>query len=153
MTQQLLKMAVLCALLVPVGAGCATTEEGEYRGKVTLVEDEQAPEDPFLIKRADLEAALDAGPSWFIQQVAVEAVVVGGRFRGFMLMSAFPNSYGDTPSWLPIQPGDIVQRVNGHRIERPDQFMKVWNDLATREELTVRVVRRNKPLLITWRIQ
>lgn len=120
------------------------------RGKVTLVEPE-APADPYVIERDTLREVLARGPAWFIQQIAVEPVLAGGRFQGFMLLALFDRDPADESPGL--RPGDIVQRVNGMPVERPDQFMKVWDSLADADHLSIRIVRDRQPLLITWAIR
>lgn len=127
--------------------GCAHSSPERSGGRITLV-DSQAEEDAFVIERQSLARALELGPAWFIRQLSVRPVVTGDdRFYGFQLMSLFPNRQSEAP--LAIQPGDIVQRVNGQSIERPDQFMAVWASLATASHLSIQLVRDRQPLLVT----
>ena len=112
--------------------------------------DEDDPAAPFVIKRSQVDDALARGPSWFIRQVRVQPVLLGESFYGFQLRAIFP----DYPEFTEdaIRTGDIVQRVNGMPIERPDQFMAAWESLARSDHLSVRVVRDGKALLVTWLI-
>jgi type II secretory pathway component PulC len=141
-------MRIPCLLAVWISlsvSGCAT---GAPSGRVTLVEPDPVPE--FVIRRAALEEVLEKGPSWFIQQVGVQPVTYQGQFFGFMLVRLFE----DDPRFedVAIQPGDIVQRVNGVPIERPEQFMAVWGGLASSDRLSVQIVRGREPLVVTWLI-
>ncbi len=143
-----LVLALLLAAVVALAA-CGTSSDA-HRGRVRLVEAEATPDD-FVIPRASLERALARGPSWFVQQVAVKPIVAGGAFYGYMLLALFP----DAPDYEDrvLKPGDIVQRVNGSPIERPDQFMKVWESLRDASHLSVHIVRDRQPLLVTWAIR
>jgi hypothetical protein len=45
-----------------------------------------------------------------------------------------------------------VVRINGGAIERPNQFMKVWEQLPDRQELVVDMVRGGQPLTLRYPI-
>jgi general secretion pathway protein C len=138
--------AAAVAALVLVA--CATADPpARPRGKITLVEADADPADLYVIDRARFDKALSRGPGWLMQQVPVRPVVVDGRFGGFQILSLF-----DGEGEHALKPGDIVQRVNGRSIERPDQFFEVWKTLPGAETLTVQIVRNRQPLLVTWTI-
>lgn len=138
-------------LLLLLLSACATTRDPPRTGGVITFIDEDDPASPFVIKRSALDDALERGPSWFIRQVRVQPVLLGESFYGFRLRAIFP----DYPEFAEdaIRAGDIVQRVNGMPIERPDQFMTAWESLAEASHLSVRVVRDGKALLVTWLIE
>ena len=76
------------------------------------------------------------GAQQFIAQVRVKATFRRGKFFGWrMLEYRGPG---------PIKPGDVVMDVIGMPIERPDQFMKVWEKLPTIQVLTVKLLRQDK---------
>ena len=90
---------------------------------------------PGQIQRAQLEATLAEGPGRFLQGVVTEPHRVDGRFVGFRLMSFFP---GDPRfAGVDLRRGDVIQRVNGTFIERPEQLVEVWEALGSAEELVI----------------
>ena len=116
-----------------------------------MVED-SPPSERFVIERATIESALEQGAGAFIRQLSLRPVATAdGLFYGFQLLSVFPDR--DPSADLPIRAGDIVQQVNGRSIERPEQFMAVWQSLATASHLSIRIVRDHKPFLVTWAIR
>lgn len=147
LTPRLATLLVALVLGGLVGSACGSVAGDEKRGKITLIEPEDDP-DRFVIPRDTYEDHVARGPSWFIQQVRVEPVVVGRSFRGFMLTRIFGEQKAHG-----LAAGDIVQAVNGRSIERPGQFMRVWKELKGAQQLTVRIVRRNQPLNVTWVIR
>ena len=130
---------------------CGHQASSRSGGKVTLVD--KAPlDDAFVIKRRTIEHALELGPAWFIRQLSVRPVVTRDeRFFGFQVMSLFPGRQDGLE--LPVKPGDIIQRVNGQSIERPDQFMAVWESLGNASHLSIQLVRGEQSLLVTWVIE
>lgn len=145
---------VVTAVVVTVWAAvvapaCGSSSAGG--GKVTLIEEEAPEPDDFVIARATYNRVIELGPSWFIQQVRLQPHLVGGRFRGFMLLALFPE-YPEFESSV-LHAGDIIQKVNGMSVERPGQFMEVWKTLPARDQLTLRVLRENRPIKLTWVIR
>ncbi|MEM9192913.1 MAG: hypothetical protein AAGF12_27305 [Myxococcota bacterium] len=102
---------------------------------------EPAPEPPpelvrqGEIGRSDLTVVLDAGLGRFLQGVETEPHVDGGRFVGFRVLSFYP----EEPRFegLDLEPGDVIRRVNGQSIERPEQALRVWNGLRVASELLI----------------
>jgi hypothetical protein len=134
-----------------LGLGCAHDAAVRSGGAVTLV-DEAPEDDQFVIPRSTVEHALELGPAWFVRQLSVRPIVTRDeRFFGFQLMALFPGR--EDISQLPIRTGDIIQRVNGQSIERPEQFMSIWHSLATASHVSVQLMRGNQSLLVTWVIQ
>lgn len=143
------RLLVASILAAAVVAGCASTEAPRKgRGKITLVEADAPERDLYVIARDRFEKALTRGPGWLMQQVPVRPVVVDRRFQGFQILQLF-----DGEQEYALRPGDIVQRVNGRAIERPDQFFAIWKSLPGSETLTVQIVRDRQPLLVTWAIR
>ena len=142
---------ILLILSVFVCVGCSSSSKVKRTGgKVTLV-DSKPKADPFLIDRGQLLELLAQGPARFMQRVSVRPVVYDGVFYGFQLLSLFPQREARVP--LPIRVGDIVQMINGMSVERPDQFMTIWSNLAQARQLSIRLVRDGEPLLVTWAIR
>jgi hypothetical protein len=135
-------------------AGCASgpgslKDLSESRGKVTLEEPRTKPGD-FLIERKVYDKMLDRGPSYFVRQIKVKAVVINDEFIGFRLLELFPfEPYFKEGE---IRRGDIVQQVNGLPIGRPEQFMAAWTGLKSRSQLEIQLIRNGRRLLVTWNI-
>ncbi|MFO0697317.1 MAG: PDZ domain-containing protein [Polyangiales bacterium] len=91
------------------------------------------------IARADLVPVLDAGLGRFLQGVSTEASLADGRFVGFRIVSLYPND----PRFrgVDLRPGDVVTRINGTSIERPEGAFQVWNGLRVSSELMIEYLR------------
>jgi len=99
---------------------------------------------PGGIARLQLKSYVRQGPHRFIQQVRVRPTFRGGRFFGWRIQS-----YGGPG---PVKTGDVVTRVNGKSLERPEQFMKVWENLVAEPELVVELVRSGQPVTLRYPI-
>ena len=100
------------------------------------------------LARHELDAVLRAGPQAFIRGVDVRPALVRGRFRGWILVSFQPND----PRYhgVDLRPSDVVTRVNGLPIERPEQFMKVWEGLRSMRVLVVDYLRAGRPRQLSY---
>jgi len=98
---------------------------------------------PQVLRRAPLRRLLDAGLGRWLQGVAGDRVLAKRRFQGWMIKSLHP---GD-PCYeaVDLQSGDIVQKVNGKSIERPEQAFDVAESLRSAPALTVDYLRDGKP--------
>lgn len=87
------------------------------------------------IPRHEVAAVLDAGPAAFLGHIRVRPSFEDRRFCGWEIVSFWP----DDPrfSRVDLLPGDVVVRVNGKPIERPEQFQDVWESLRFASELVV----------------
>ena len=112
---------------------------------------ERAPSTtPGAIPRAELAKVLDASPGYFLQHVQTEPRFAHGRFAGWRVVSFFP---GDARfAGIDLQAGDVVTRINGKPIEKPEQFMTVWTELRTSKELVVDVERAGAARKLRWTI-
>lgn len=97
-----------------------------------------------VVTRAELETHLRDGAQSFIQKVRVRPAFRGGRFLGWRVLAY------EGPG--PIRIGDVVMRVNGEELERPDQFMKAWNGLRGRSDLVVEMIRAGKRVALRFPI-
>ena len=103
-----------------------------------------------VIARRELLAVLDGQPGRFLQRVTPEAQFVKGRFYGWRLQSFFP---GDTRfQATDVHAGDIVLRVNGSSMERPEQLIEVWQALRRAKELVVEIDRKGTGKRLRWAI-
>jgi hypothetical protein len=96
------------------------------------------------ISRQVLRRVIGLGAQQFIRLIRVRASFRSGRFFGWRVIAY--NGPG------PIRPGDIVRKVNGRPIERPDQFMAVWNTMGKVSELVVALHRSGKPTTLRYPI-
>lgn len=97
---------------------------------------------PGTIPRTQLVTTLDGGLGRFLGTVRVAAVLERGSFVGFRIVS-FRDPQG-IYAGVDLTPGDVVLRVNGSPIERPEQALAVWNGLRVTSELCVEYVRNGE---------
>jgi len=128
------------ALAFALGCGGASADPEPTTPPPAEAEAEAVPtyEPPVTsgtILRAELMPVLDAGLGRFLQGVVTEPELQGGDFVGFEIVSLYP----DDPRFasLDLQPGDVVTRVNGQSIERPEHAIAVWSSLRVASQLLV----------------
>ena len=63
-------------------------------------------------------------------------------------LGAMPESVREALAAHALEPGDVVFRINHRQIERPQQFMAVWQALPGRKAVVVEVLRRGRPKVI-----
>jgi type II secretory pathway component PulC len=97
-----------------------------------------------------LVAAIDAGLGRWLKGVDVEPARQAGRFRGWIVRRVHP----DDPCYKSVDlvPGDLVLRVNGRAIERPEQANEVFSGLRTARTLTVDYLRDDRPRTLRFAI-
>lgn len=103
------------------------------------------PETPVSEKsvdRAKLVAVIDAGLGRFLRGVETKPYFIQGRFAGFEIISMY--SEDERFKVIDPKPGDVVLRVNGKRIERPEQAIAVWESLRVASELRIAFLRDHK---------
>lgn len=100
---------------------------------------------PGHIARMALEDALVQGPPWILRRVAVEEVIRGGNFIGWKIVG-LPAEWGE----VQVKVGDVVTRVNGQPIEKPDDLFAAWKGLATAKEIKIAVERDGKETEIVF---
>jgi type II secretory pathway component PulC len=159
---QVMRTTLLFALLA---AGCATHgSDGRSLDEKTELEHAKAtqpapPDDPAIrkttgtpgvIPRAELDQVLSASPGAFLQHVDSEPKFQAGKFAGWKLVTFFP---GDGRfAGVDLHAGDVVKRVNGNTVERPEQLMQVWQELKSSKELVVDIERDGRPRTLRWTI-
>lgn len=121
-------------------AGCAASQpawEDDFgdsasspTGGAPAAEKPRSP--PGRFARAEVDEVLLQGPVWILRRVVPEEVVRDGAFVGWRL-AAIPEEWRH----LAIKPGDVVTRVNGASIERPNDLWAAWVGLASAKELRV----------------
>lgn len=80
------------------------------------------------LSRQEVVETVDAGLGTFLQQIEVEAVIDEGIFHGFRIVR-----FREPSRWsgVGLMPGDVILRINGAAIERPDQAHQVFGSLKT----------------------
>lgn len=95
------------------------------------------------ISRAELSRQIEAGLGRWLQRVEGDRAISKGRFQGWVIKSLHPQD----PCYakLSLRPGDIVTKVNGKGLEKPEQAFEVMKDLKTSTSLVVDYLRDGKP--------
>lgn len=83
---------------------------------------------PGVLRRQAVTSTVDAGLGRWLQGIAVAPARQGSRFAGWKVV-ALPDDgcYQN----LDLRPGDVVTRVNGSTLERPDDAQAVFQSLRT----------------------
>jgi general secretion pathway protein C len=102
---------------------------------------------PGPLTRAEVEALLARGLGTFLARIEVSPVLDGNRFVGFRLDRA-----EDLAEWnasgADIRLGDVILRVNGIRIERPEQALWAFERLRIAPAIEIDLVRNGTPRTI-----
>lgn len=93
------------------------------------------------IPRAELTLVLDGGLGRFLGRVETEPAREAGQFVGFRIVSLEGTLASDGASGDGLRPGDVVLRVNGQIIERPEQALTVWEGLRVASTLAIEYLR------------
>ena len=154
----------LAVLWIVMAAGCASQRHGPVAAaspEASTVKPAPQPaskpaSQPVrrgVITRAELQAFLGQGMQYVAANVAVERYPRSRKkpFRGWRILQFFPLD----PRFLnvDIRPGDVVLRVNGHTLERPDQLDVVWRSLPKAKEIVVERLRNGEPRVLRWIIE
>lgn len=92
------------------------------------------------LKRTDVKLAIDKGLGVLLQNIMVEdyPAMKEGRFYGFRLKAL-------NPDWtVDLKPGDVIVRVNGQIIERPEHADAALRSLEKAPALKIDYEREGK---------
>jgi S1-C subfamily serine protease len=106
---------------------------------------------PGVLKRSAVLRVVDAGIGrWLSDGVEVERRIAKSRFQGWEIRRL----YSGDPCYaaVDLRPGDVVSRVNGKPIEKPEQAFEVLTSLRTAPELVVDFLRDGQPQKLTLQI-
>lgn len=138
---------VLVAIVAgALGSSACAGGARQAESPLISVEQERAraerPPEPKRLERAEVDRAVAAGLGRFLQHVSVEASVENGVFRGFRILELRPPG-----AWVGVdlRAGDVVTRVNGQPIERPEQAYAVFVGLKQADRVVVSYVREGQP--------
>ncbi len=132
-------------------AGSETSPSSSSRAPdehVADARDSLVPRTPGPLTRAEVETALTRGLGVFLARVDVSPAMTNGRFVGFRLERA-----DDIDDWhsagADIRIGDVILRVNGIRIERPEQALWAFERLRIARAIDVDLIRNGAPRTIS----
>lgn len=97
------------------------------------------------VHRDELDRVLAEGPAKVLAMVQTDSYKEHERFLGFRIV-AFRI---DAKQVLGLREGDVVTRVNGLFIERPEQYFQVFEKLKTATEISFRIIRNGEPMVLT----
>lgn len=101
------------------------------------------------LKRSTVRATIQQGLGMFLQRVSVEdrPVFLGGKFHGYRIAAL----KGDLAA-TELKAGDVVTRVNGLPIERPEQALEAFRSLEISSELRIDYERDGEPRALRYAI-
>lgn len=140
-----------CALLILFGivAGCGGAAT-PARGPMSLAAGETtaatrvraAPAPSSRIARSTLRRVLKSGLGAFLENVVVDGpVFLNGKFHGFRIGAL----KGKDWQGVDLKAGDVVTRVNGFTVERPETAFEAFQSLEVASELSVDFERDGEP--------
>ncbi len=103
------------------------------------------------LHRADVHRVVAKGLGAFLTRVSLDdepATTPDGKFVGFRIAALQGNSW----KGVDLKPGDVVTKVNGFPIERPEQALEVFQSLDVASELRVGVERDGVPRELRYAI-
>jgi S1-C subfamily serine protease len=105
---------------------------------------------PGVLRRTDLVRLIDAGLPLWLQGVQGDRVLANHRFQGWVIKTM----YAGDPCYqvIDLRSGDIVQKINGKSIEKPEQAFDVAQSLRTAPTLVVDYLRDGKVQRMTLSI-
>jgi S1-C subfamily serine protease len=106
---------------------------------------------PGVLKRSAVVRVVEAGIGrWLAGGAEVERKIAKSRFQGWEIRRL----YSGDPCYatVDLRPHDVVIRVNGKPIEKPEQAFDVLSSLRTAPELVVDFLRDGQPQTLTLQI-
>lgn len=136
--------AATASFVLAQGCGGARATAPVPAGPTPIHLETAAPplDDPGRISRSRLLGVLEGGFGRFLQGIETEPAVEDGRFVGFRIKRFAPRWLPGEPAWnRPLRTADVVTRVNGLPIERPEQAFRVFETLRDAGELVLEIER------------
>jgi S1-C subfamily serine protease len=101
------------------------------------------------LRRADVNAVLDAGFARFLQTLDVEPNLDSGRFRGWTIVELRSEQlFGG----VDLKTGDVVTSVNGMPIERETEAWDAFESLRGADQIVVAYARAGATKQLSYRI-
>jgi hypothetical protein len=105
---------------------------------------------PYLgvLDREGLDAVIDQGLGRVLGRLKVSPVLQRGQFQGFRVT-------GVDVAWKAagIAVDDVILRLNGQPIERPEQAQAAFESLRVASEISLDLLREGKPKKLRYRIE
>jgi hypothetical protein len=102
------------------------------------------------IFRDELERATDGGnAAYLLQALSPEVHLEKGRFAGWQIGSLF----GSDPTLCTeclLKVGDIVEKVNGHTLERPEDLSNLLASIGSVHELCAQIRRKDERIVLAY---
>ena len=101
-----------------------------------------------VIDRAGLVAIVDRGLGHVLARFKLSGVTAQGKFQGFRVDAI-------DPAWAiaGIAVNDVLMRLNGQPIERPEQALVAFESLRVASELALELTRAGQKLTLRYRIE
>jgi hypothetical protein len=105
---------------------------------------------PGVLRRAAIVRVVDRGLGQWLSQVRVAPARTGRKFTGWEIRELYP----DDPCYraVDLRAGDVVTRVNGASLEKPDEANQVFQGLRTAPGLDIELVRQGVPRRVSLAI-
>jgi type II secretory pathway component PulC len=101
------------------------------------------------LRRADVNAVIDAGFARFLQTLDVEPSLDAGRFRGWTIVELRSEQlFGG----VDLKEGDVVTSVNGLPIEREVEAWNAFESLRGADQITVAYARSGAARTLSYKI-
>jgi S1-C subfamily serine protease len=101
------------------------------------------------LRRADVNAVIDAGFARFLQTLDVEPSLDSGRFRGWTIVALRSEALFGS---VDLKEGDVVTSVNGLPIERETEAWNAFESLRGAEQLSVAYARAGASRTLSYKI-
>jgi len=82
--------------------------------------------------------------------VKVEPFSINGKTSGIRVSKL--NRTGILKE-IGVEEGDVIKTINGYTLNSPYQIFNAYKNLKNRQDMTVDIIRGNKPIVLTYRIQ
>ncbi|HEX6242060.1 MAG TPA: PDZ domain-containing protein [Polyangiales bacterium] len=95
-----------------------------------------------------MRAIVDQGLGRVLARLKLSPLLVKGKFQGFVVNQI-------DPAWAAsgVTVNDVVLRLNGSPIERPEQAMAAFESLRVASELALELVRDGQRITLRYRIE
>jgi len=106
---------------------------------------------PNTLRRSDVREAIRLGVGAFLQAVELDVerpVFRDNKFFGFRILALDPSFFRG----VDLRPGDVIARVNGFGLERPDDAQQALESLAVASALEVEIERDGRPRQLHYAI-
>lgn len=108
---------------------------------------EQTGPGAFRLRRETVDSALQDLSA--LEPARVVPSFVDGAMQGFKLFSVRP---GGLYSSLGIQNGDVIKRINGYSLDRPEALLEMYSKLKSTTQVTLDLSRRGAPVTLEYAI-